>query len=110
VYINYNKRLNARQLERKLQCKDLDPIATEEINYNSEWLTGEEGAANEWVYGEEGLTWATIEDAMGVNETDAPSTRTYSRGTRAERNEDHHEDEWPDTYMTMRNSDDDDYY
>ena len=106
VYINYNKRLNTRQLQRKFQCKDLDLIATDDINYNSEWLTGEEGAANEWVYGEEGLTWTAVEDAMGVHELDGATTRTQERSQATTFRRRRTEEAGPSNYMTPQYSDD----
>jgi hypothetical protein len=60
VFVNYNKRLYERYQQRKLRNneEDYDPIRVEELNYNSEWMTGVAGAANEFVYDDDGLTWA----------------------------------------------------
>ena len=58
VFVNYNKHLYERFQMRRLRNKDedFDPIHVEELNYNSEWMTGILGAAKEFVYGKDGFT------------------------------------------------------
>lgn len=82
MFVNYNRRLKDRYEEKCLR-NDFDPIVVEDLNWSSEWMTGEDGPSNEFVYGEEGLTWASIEVAMGVNEPIGPSTRNR-RGAEVE--------------------------
>jgi hypothetical protein len=68
--VNYNKRLHQRFYQRRLRNneEDFDPIHVEELNFNSEWMTGVEGAANEFVYGDDGLTWAQVDMVVGVSD------------------------------------------
>jgi len=56
-------------------------------------MTGADGASNEFVYGETGLTWASIEEAMGINEPVGPSTRYHRRERLQKGNEDIEDDE-----------------
>jgi hypothetical protein len=70
VFVNYNKRLYERYQQRKLRNneEDYDPIRVEELNYNSEWMTGVAGAANEFVYDDDGLTWAQVDMAIDASD------------------------------------------
>jgi len=76
VYINYNQRLNDRyeKLNRE-DDKEYDPIAVNDINYCSEWVTGVTGPSAEFVYEDEGLRWVDVWEAAGVPEYEGPSTR-----------------------------------
>jgi len=77
VFVNYNQRLQERY-EEKCLANDFDAIAVDDLNWSSEWMTGQDGASNEFVYGETGLTWASIEEAMGINEP-VGTVRRYQR-------------------------------
>lgn len=66
LYINYNKRLHQRYQNYKLynNTSNFDPICVDELNSNSEWITGIIGPSNEFVYREEGLIWVEIKEPV----------------------------------------------
>lgn len=81
MYITYNRKLHERTQRHKLLEEDAsqkyDPIRVDAMNFNSEWLTGIEGAADEFVYSEQdGLTWVQVEEASGAADHPGPSTRS----------------------------------
>lgn len=79
MFVNYNAKLHERSERAKLLEEEgaikYDPICLEELNFSSEWMTGIEGPSNEFVYTDDGLTWATVEEAMGIHERLGAYTR-----------------------------------
>jgi hypothetical protein len=119
VFVNYNKRLYDRFHRRRLENKDedFDPIRVEELNYNSEWMTGVPGAANEFVYSDDGLTWAQVDTALGASDyiSSGPRDTRQKRRRVAEKRKDgkgkgkqplvEEEEEWEDREESEDNED-----
>lgn len=130
VFIKYNKALYERFQRRRIQnnSEDFDPICVDELNYSSEWMTGEEGACNEFVYEEDGLTWAEVDEAMGATDflinvrprrtstirgrgrgrgESSTGVQTYSRKGKEITTMDDYEDEFVNEFDVMMDNDED---
>lgn len=62
-----------------------DLIQVDKLNYNSEWITGIEGASNKFVNGEDGLTWSiAAKEVARLNEPIGRMTRSQTRRMESE--------------------------
>ncbi|XP_043705428.1 uncharacterized protein LOC122655289 [Telopea speciosissima] len=57
VYIQYNRRLQLRFQERKEQCRNYNPLVLDELDWSSEWMTGE---SDDELVPKDDLTWRTV--------------------------------------------------
>lgn len=77
VYVQYNRRLRERFLERKKHPERYDPICLRDLNWGSEWMTKD---GDDVVHEGDDLTWEMVDIAMGTSEQRARRD-TLSRGS-----------------------------
>ena len=65
VYIQYNRRLQARFQERKEKCRNFNPLVLEEIDWSSEWMTGQ--PTEDLVHPNDDITWDIVDREVGAS-------------------------------------------
>ena len=77
VYIQYNRRLDTRFQERKENLRNYDPLVLEELDWSSEWMTGQ--PTEDLVHPNDDITWDIVDREVGAS---ASSFQPYRRRTR----------------------------
>ncbi|XP_042492165.1 uncharacterized protein LOC122071810 [Macadamia integrifolia] len=66
VYIQYNRRLHSRFQERREKGSNCDPLILDEMNWSSEWITGDQ-EDGDLVHPGDDLTWGDVDRAIGAS-------------------------------------------
>ncbi|XP_042487754.1 uncharacterized protein LOC122067992 [Macadamia integrifolia] len=66
VYIQYNRRLHSRFQERREKGNNCDPLILDEMNWISEWITGDQ-EDGDLVHPRDDLTWGDVDRAVGAS-------------------------------------------
>ncbi|KAK8916557.1 hypothetical protein KSP39_PZI022500 [Platanthera zijinensis] len=88
VYIQYNRRLQARFQERREKGRNYNPLVLDELDWSNEWMVNKPEAEDALVFYDDILTWNDVERAIGTGARNLRSGAEANLQIMAEREED----------------------
>ncbi|KAK8943274.1 hypothetical protein KSP39_PZI008788 [Platanthera zijinensis] len=88
VYIQYNRRLQARFQERREKGRNYNPLVLDELDWSNEWMVNKPEAVDALVFDDDNLTWNDAERAIEIGARNLRSGAEANLQIMAERDDD----------------------